>query len=30
VHRDLDDDVAVMRHISAGGNAIEAHGGRLC
>ena len=25
VHRDLDDDVAVVRHILAGGDAVEAH-----
>jgi predicted metal-binding membrane protein len=29
VHRDLDDDVAVGRHVGAGGYAIEAHGGTV-
>ena len=28
-HRDLDDDVAVVRDVLAGGDAVEAHGGGL-
>ena len=27
VHRDLDNDVTVVRYVSPGGNAIEGHGG---